>query len=356
MKRIQKTLLEQMQISDLEISNRLELLGLTRACLEKLRDHQDLIKEHVDTIVDEFYEQQTKVDEIVLLIGDADTLQRLKVAQRQYIIDLFSGRCDSEYVNNRLRIGMVHKRIGVSPKLYLSGVRTLKSLIIGMLGHDMKDRDRLHEVFGILDKLFYFDTTLVFDTYIDSLVSEIDNARQQTENYARSLEDKVAERTEQLELQAKLDPLTNLYNRRAMEDMLCREVKLSIRRGTTLSFVYFDVDDFKKINDKLGHLEGDEVLKTAAKSVQEQIRETDIPCRYGGDEFCIIFPDCKDEDAKAICEKVLVAFNKKYPEFSLSIGVVQSSDAQRFNEDQLIKAADEKMYASKKQKGSFITL
>lgn len=104
MKRTDKSLLEQMQISDAEISRRMTLLDLLTA-------QQAVIEDSIDDIVDEFYEAQTAVDEIALLIGDAETLARLRAAQRMYVIDLFRGIYDSEYVNNRLRIGMVHKRI-----------------------------------------------------------------------------------------------------------------------------------------------------------------------------------------------------------------------------------------------------
>ncbi len=129
MRRTDKTLLEQMEISDVEILRRLELLSLNKEALNLLVSNKLIIEENIDVIVDEFYEKQTEIDEISLLIGDADTLRRLRTAQRKYVIDLFSGNYDSEYINNRLRIGLVHKRIGVEPKLYLSAVRSLKEII-----------------------------------------------------------------------------------------------------------------------------------------------------------------------------------------------------------------------------------
>ena len=130
MKRTERTLLEQMKISDVEIFSRMELLGLNEDALNQLASHKLLIENNIDVIVDEFYDKQTEIEEISLLIGDADTLFRLRNAQRHYILDLFSGNYDAEYVNNRLRIGMVHKRIGVEPKLDVSAGSSLKELII----------------------------------------------------------------------------------------------------------------------------------------------------------------------------------------------------------------------------------
>lgn len=351
MRSADKTLLEQMKISGVEILRRMELLGLDRKDLNLLASHKTIIEENIDIIVNEFYEKQTKIEEVSLLIGDAETLRRLRAAQRRYIFDLFAGYYDSEYVNNRLRIGMVHKRIGVEPKLYLSAVRTLKEIIIKILKENIESKEILDITLETFDKLLYFDTTLVFDTYIDSLVREIEAAKRKTELYAKSLEEKVAERTKQLEKQAKLDSLTNIYNQGAMRDLLRRDIELAKRHQRILSLVYFDVDHFKKINDKYGHAKGDEVLKHIGQSLLKSIREVDIPCRYGGDEFCLILPDCNIDNAKIICEKLIKEFSNKYPDFTFSMGIAETGPDEFIDGDQIIKLADQKMYLAKKKSG-----
>ncbi len=356
MERVNKSLLEQMKINDAEISNRKRLLYLGENELDLLSKSKPVIEENIDDIVDVFYQKQTDIDEISLLIGDADTLARLRYAQRRYIIDLFSGVYDEEYVNNRLRIGMVHKRIGVEPKLYLSAVLFLKELIISSLTKKIKQKSVLKTTILALEKLIAFDTTLVFDTYIDNLVQEIENAKKKTEEYANNLEDQVAERTRRLESLAKLDPLTKLYNQREMKTILKREIAVNNRRASKLSFAYFDIDNFKKINDKLGHLKGDEILESLGQIIINNIRKTDVGCRYGGDEFCIIFLDCKLPDAQTVCAKVIKDFEKKYNKFSISIGLTISDKNSPKENDEILKDADEKMYLSKKHKGSYITL
>jgi len=340
-----------MKMNDVEILHRMELLNLTREDLNLLASHKLIIEDNIDEIVNEFYEKQTEIDEISLLIGDADTLRRLRSAQRIYVTDLFSGHYDSEYVNNRLRIGIVHKRIGVEPKLYLSAVRTLKHVVVKTLKRTIKKTDILDSTLEALDKLLYFDTTLVFDTYIDSLIGEIENAKNRTELYAKSLEVKVAERTKQLEEQARLDPLTNIYNQRAMQEFLRRELAVAKRHQVKLSLVYFDVDKFKGINDTHGHIKGDEVLKNIGQTMLNQVRDTDIPCRYGGDEFCIILPECTVDEAKTICEKIIKEFSDRYPDYSLSMGIAETGPNEYIDGDHLIKAADEKMYLAKEESG-----
>ena len=355
MKRTDKTLVEQMKISDLEISRRKNLLNLTPEDLKTLTDSKIFIDENIDLIVDTFYEQQTQIDEISLLIGDADTLRRLRTALRKYILDLFSGYYDSEYVNNRLRIGLVHKRIGVEPKLYLSAIRTLKNILIKKLSASTEDKKSLECTLNALDKLLYFDITLVFDTYIDSLVGEIQNARKRTEIYAKSLEDKVEERTRQLEELSRMDPLTNIYNQRAMYDYLRRELATAKRANSKISMIYFDLDKFKQINDIEGHIKGDEVLKKTGQILQNSIREVDIPCRYGGDEFAVILPNCNIQNANIICEKIIKAFNEAYPQYSISMGISETGTDIYVDSDKLIKMADEKMYLSKQESGSYIS-
>jgi diguanylate cyclase len=356
MKRTEKTLLEQMQLSDAEISRRMELLGLTQPCLVQLSSHYLIIEECIGDIVDEFYEKQTEIEEIALLIGDSDTLIRLRQAQRNYILDLFSGNYDAEYVNNRLRIGMVHKRIGVEPKLYLSAVSSLKGLIVNLLKSRIKDPGILEKTTQTLDKLLYFDTTLVFDTYIDSLVGEIEAAKKRTEEYASSLEQKVAERTAQLQRQARLDSLTGLYNMGVMRDELRKALAMAKRHSNKLSLIYIDVDDFKQINDHDGHIKGDEVLQHVGKVLTENVREMDIPCRYGGDEFCVILPDCNLANARMVGDKINTIFQQKYPDIYLSIGISETGPESYDEPKNLIQKADEKMYQAKKARGTKIKL
>lgn len=356
MVRTSLTLLEQMKISDVDVSGRMEVLNLTTMDLELLASHQTLIEDNIDVIVEEFYENQTNNDEISLLIGDADTLRRLISAQRNYVLELFSGKYGLDYVNNRLRIGLIHKRIGVEPKLYLSAVRTLKSIVNKALKRSLKNQDEVDLALNALDKLIYFDTTLVFDAYIDSLVGEIENAKRKTDLYAAGLEKKVALRTRQLEEQAKTDPLTGIFNQRAMHDMLTRELTVAKRRQTKISLVYFDVDKFKQINDTLGHIEGDIVLKHIGQSLQEVIRETDIPCRYGGDEFCLILPECSAHRAEEVCQKLIESFSAKCPDISLSIGIAETGPESFIDNEELIKLADQRMYVAKQKDGFHICL
>jgi diguanylate cyclase (GGDEF)-like protein len=107
---------------------------------------------------------------------------------------------------------------------------------------------------------------------------------------------------EKLRTQALRDPLTGLYNRRYMEDVLDRYANLAERNGSTLAIVMFDLDHFKRLNDEHGHALGDAVLSEVAASVIGAIRPSDVACRYGGEEFVVLFPDCSMTEALAKAE------------------------------------------------------
>ena len=107
---------------------------------------------------------------------------------------------------------------------------------------------------------------------------------------------------EKLRTQALRDPLTGLYNRRYMEDILDRYVNMAERSDASLSVVMFDLDHFKRLNDEHGHAMGDGVLAEVAAAVIGTIRPCDVACRYGGEEFVVLFPDCSMAEGVAKAE------------------------------------------------------
>jgi diguanylate cyclase (GGDEF)-like protein len=99
---------------------------------------------------------------------------------------------------------------------------------------------------------------------------------------------------------ADLDALTGLHNRRYFHETLARECARAHRYNRRLALIVFDVDNFKDVNDRVGHLAGDAVLAEAAERVREVVRTADIPCRVGGDEFAVILPESGVEQAEQL--------------------------------------------------------
>ena len=364
MSSLDKTLAEQLHVTDREIENRKALLDFTTEDARILLAHKPFITKYIDGIVTNFYDKQTKISEISLLIGDAETLRRLQSAMRRYILELFDGHYDADYVNKRLRIGKVHQRIGVSPKLYIAAIHLLQNVLSNTVDmHSFGDAHNIeaHQLKSALNKLLMFDIQFVFDTYISSLVSEVDNAKEELRHYADSLEATIAKRTQELEDLSRTDALTSLFNQRAFYEFLRRDLGLSERYQEPLSLIYFDLNGFKALNDSKGHKAGDDILAAIGKATQEAIRDTDVGCRYGGDEFCIILPRTAANEAERIAERLITCFKKLAGKtaISFSIGIADTGPEDFLDADSLVSLADKLMYQSKakskKKAGFYIT-
>ena len=110
---------------------------------------------------------------------------------------------------------------------------------------------------------------------------------------------------------ADLDALTGLHNRRFFHETLAREVSRAHRYNRNLALIIFDLDDFKAINDRIGHLAGDAVLAEAAERIREVVRTADIACRVGGDEFAVILPESKLGDADQLYGRLRTALSSR---------------------------------------------
>lgn len=164
----------------------------------------------------------------------------------------------------------------------------------------------------------------------------------------------VAEKTKQLNDLAFYDVLTGLVNRRLFLQQLEYEIKLLQRTGKKAALMYLDLDDFKKVNDTLGHNAGDQLLIEVANRIKATMRESDIVCRLGGDEYAILMMNVdRAKDCKAIAEKIIKNVRQEMVvenhtlNVSLSIGItLLPEDATNLRE--LLNNADMALYESKK--------
>ena len=164
----------------------------------------------------------------------------------------------------------------------------------------------------------------------------------------RRLEEELSIKNQKLELLSQTDPLTGLLNHRSFMQKMEEEVRRADRYGSPLSLMMIDVDDFKMYNDTRGHLEGDDLLKRMAEIFRVNLRATEFICRYGGDEFSIIFPQTDAVQAAVAGEKIRAIAAKEFlkAKVSVSIGVAQFQPGS--GKETLIKQADEWLYRSKK--------
>ncbi|MEW5706343.1 MAG: diguanylate cyclase [Actinomycetota bacterium] len=154
-----------------------------------------------------------------------------------------------------------------------------------------------------------------------------------------------------LEERAYTDSLTGLYNHRYFQDSLTNELMRSDRYKHPLSLIVIDIDDFKKVNDNFGHKKGDTALQLLADRMKAQVRETDIPCRIGGEEFAIILPETTSYEAYTVAERLRMdVASQTIPDIgkiTISLGISTFPD-HATDKESIIEAADVAMYHSKR--------
>ncbi|GEM_PF-1855087 len=150
------------------------------------------------------------------------------------------------------------------------------------------------------------------------------------------------------------DPLTGLYNRYFLEEQGKVEIDRAKRYGYPISLIMFDLDDFKRVNDTYGHQEGDRVLVRFARILKSKVRSTDMPVRYGGEEFIVLLPNTTPSEALLVAERIRklmestsFRFGSEEIRITVSAGIA-SCDSPDCSLDKLIYQADKAMYEAKR--------
>ena len=164
---------------------------------------------------------------------------------------------------------------------------------------------------------------------------------------------------ERLRLAGLTDSLTGLYNRRHLQHRLAQEVTRALRYGQSLACLFVDADHFKQINDRYGHAAGDQVLTALAQQLRARLRTSDLPTRYGGEEFAVLLPQTDAENARllgnAICESIagrgITLDTGERVTVTVSIGVSALTGSAGQSPEKagqaLLEAADEAVYRAK---------
>lgn len=190
------------------------------------------------------------------------------------------------------------------------------------------------------------------------LSSAFSNMSKSIYDYQTSLEEKILQRTkelyeknEELERLSITDKLTGLYNRAKLDSVLNTEFEKAIRYNDIFSVIIMDIDFFKSVNDNFGHQIGDDVLKESAKILSSCIRTSDTLGRWGGEEFLIICPNSKQEDAIKLANRINIAIKQHtfstYPKkVTMSLGVASYCSIFKKAED-IVASADIALYKAK---------
>ncbi len=215
--------------------------------------------------------------------------------------------------------------------------------------------------------------TMALDLGADAVLAGAFDAEALSLRLVRLLEQKRESDALRAALEAQLsmaviDPLTGLYNRRYAESYIARMQKRARQKGLPFTLMLLDLDRFKQVNDRFGHLAGDEVLREVARRLRENLREIDLLARFGGEEFLVVLPDTGRGEAARVAERLRRVIGERPVHapsrgcdiaVTLSIGVVVSDEnapaARMARIEQLIDRADRALYASKAEGRNQIT-
>jgi len=186
-------------------------------------------------------------------------------------------------------------------------------------------------------------------------VTKILTANEKLQNRLADAEQKIQAQSEEIRTQqteALTDSLTKIANRRAFDNALSKHIDSFNNQRQPLSLLIFDVDHFKQFNDTHGHQAGDEVLRCVGRTLTQTVKGTDIPCRYGGEEFALILPNTRIDSARNAAERVRKAIESMEVEFegkqlrvTASMGVAVMIGGE--DDTQLIRRSDDCVYAAK---------
>lgn len=191
------------------------------------------------------------------------------------------------------------------------------------------------------------------DNHIKTLHSDIDEKRSEIE-FLSSMVDKLTHELREAKEEASIDPLTGIHTRRFMEETINRLEALFLRYQSRYSVAFFDLDYFKKINDKYGHEAGDRVLATFGRLIKKSIRQEDVAARYGGEEFVVILPELGLEEAWRFAERIrtlvessVFVYQDMRIKVSVSGGVAERGEC--LDRKNLLNLADSRLYEAKEQ-------
>jgi two-component system cell cycle response regulator len=212
-------------------------------------------------------------------------------------------------------------------------------------------------VVKIGDYLFTIPLVVQKNLTVAKVMRENESLRQSLEKALTDVQDKNTQlevSVKRVEELAATDPLTGLYNRRHFSRMVEQLFAEAQRYGKDLSCVMIDMDEFKQINDTLGHQVGDQLLIMAGKVISANMRKMDVAARYGGDEFVLLLPHASESEAMQAAQRIRDEFRQsaalllKRPQgLSMSVGVGSIAQNKPGGADQLIAVADAALYAAK---------
>ena len=349
---MQQTLCDKYGFDNAGRERRLALLGFGVEDIELAQQLQTkVLAPNRNAIIEALYEFITHKPDMAAYIDDPATLEALKQNYHNYLSSLGVDYTSFEYFENRLHIGVTHARNGLPLGLYLAVNRLLVDLILRCFPSELiKHPEHCLNLSRYVNRIVNLDMSLAIEIY----------HRTEVQDLKSSVHELLNER-EDLTTQVQRDTLTQLASRGYLLDVLDSAIEMASNEETNLSIAMADLDHFKRVNDTLGHLVGDRVLKEVAQRLSKSVREQDLIGRYGGEEFLLIFPETSLDVAQQVAERIRIHVASTpihIPEhtvpITISIGLTHYAAGDSL--ESLLHRADQAMYAAKEAGRNCVTV
>ena len=317
-------LCQQCGITQTRIDEMLSLLELGE------RDHNiagvlqsRVIIPNLEQIIESFYIYLQTHREYAEYFLPGEQLIRMAQTQQNYLRSLGVNFLSPDYFEGRLKIGIIHNRIGLPPRLYECAYSKLRELISDFIPDDAEHELRC-ALSRFLNRIITLDISLALESYYQVNIG----------NLQASI-DALEKSNDMLLARSQTDTLTGVSNRAAILNSAKDCIENFTTKGKTFTIVMCDVDNLRLVNDRLGHMAGDLVLKHVVKLILSRIRSGDMIGRYGGDEFLILLQETGADRANKIMMEIVslladsnmvIRDNKVKHTISFGITTVKSGD------------------------------
>lgn len=326
-----------------EIVTRLRFLRFSPEDEENVQCLHEIIDDDVDSIIDEFFAHLVQFKDLDEYLSDDSLIERLKNLQRVYLLSLGVETDQAAYCKDRLNIGTAHERIGLKQEWYVGAYATLFELISRRVLDTHKNTpDETTAILNTLQKVFSLDAMIVIEAYYHATTQRLERILKQLSSMQKNLEEI-----------SRVDELTGVSNRRHLFEMLEREIYRSKRFDHPFTFLFMDIDHFKRLNDEHGHVFGDYALREVARVTAKSLRPANVLGRFGGEEFAVGLVECNAEDGRLVAERlrsniesIELEMDGVTASLTVSIGLAEMTDEIEQVED-LIRLADKALYEAK---------
>ena len=335
---------ERSRIDKDAINRRLSLLGLTDAGSVREAEvlQRDVIRPNLESMVNDFLDSLEQSGQSSKIVESRSNRAGLEKALRRYLLSLGVSVDEPQYFEERLRVGAVHHSLGVPQSVYHASLRSMQSLLVRCIPSDIRaDAGRFESLLNFILKVTSLDLSLAVESYCATRMCGLED----------SLRDERGE-SARLRHLAYTDWLTTLHNHAYSRHLLTAALAGTKKSAKPLCVIMADLDQFKRINDRYGHLVGDDVLRITASRMLSAARSGTEIGRYGGEEFLMVLPNADLATAREVAERVrqrvssdAIHSEKARIGISISLGVAQARRDDSVNS--LIERADAALYAAK---------